>query len=210
MQSKLLKIEKPIYYAVSFDGDAASVKRHDTLPEMGHVIEISPREDDGKGNGYYPVRFFVNGCLSSWKTECFEVVKMCTGYSWTDIKVCFTIKDKRGGEIDLMGEHERFNLEEGIVSLMQKWAWCRQFHFTDTLQVYRDRQTLLFVLKFDEAEKWMSEKRFISFKKDVMKIDEYIKSTILSCMECGYTTDIEYLQGVRTELKQKLWDIQLN
>lgn len=41
MQSKLLKIENPIYYAVSFDGDAASVKRHDTLPDTGYVIEIS-------------------------------------------------------------------------------------------------------------------------------------------------------------------------
>ena len=210
MQSKLLEIENPIYYAVSFDGDAASVKRHDTLPDTGYVIEISPRDDDGRGNGCYPVRFFVNGCLSSWKTECFEVVKMCTGYSWTDITVCFTIKDKRGGEFDLIGEHGRFDFEEGIVSLMQKWAWCRQFHFSDTLQVYKKRESLLFFLKFDKSEKWMSEKRFISFKKDVMKIDEYIKSTILSCMENGYTTDIEYLQGVRNELKQKLWDIQLN
>ena len=43
----------------------------------------------------------------------------------------------------------------------------------------------------------------------MMKIDEYIKSTILSCMENGYTIDIEYLQEVRNALKQKLWDFQL-
>lgn len=57
--------------------------------------------------------------------------------------------------------------------------------------------------------KWLEEWKFLSLKKDCMKLDEYIKSTILDCLENGYTTDIEYLQAVRNELKNKLWNVQL-
>lgn len=57
--------------------------------------------------------------------------------------------------------------------------------------------------------KWVSQWKFISLKEECMKMDEYIKSTILACLENNYTTDIEYLQEVRNALKQKLWDFQL-
>lgn len=205
----LLDIELPIYYAVVFENDSASVKKYDILPEIGHVIEISPRDDDGRGNGHYPVRFFVNGMLSSWETDCLKVVKMSAGYNWTDIQVSFDIEDKRGCKVTIIGEHGRFNLEEGIVSLMHIWGWCKKFHYADTINVYNKYDVFLSLNRIYQSEKWISERLFISFKRKLMEIDEYIKSTILICMEYGYTSDIEYLQGVRNELKQKLWDYQL-
>ena len=204
----LLDIETPIYYAVDFMENSASIKTYETLPKHGHVIEISPREDN-RGNGYYPVRLFVDGSLTSWKTDYLEVVKMHIAYNWSDVTVSFDIKDKRGSEVTIIGSHSRFNIEEGIVSLMQKWAWCRKFHFTHTIKVYKDYSTFLYLVKSYKADKWISENLFISFKRDLMKIDEYIKSTILSCLECGYNTDIEDMQEVRNELKKQLWDFQL-
>ena len=57
--------------------------------------------------------------------------------------------------------------------------------------------------------KWVPQWKFIGLKEECMKMDEYIKSTILACLENGYRIDIEYLQEVRNALKQKLWDFQL-
>lgn len=199
----------PIYYAVDFEENSANIQTYDTLPEKGHVIEICSKDDDGRGNGDFPVRFYVDGQLSSWKTDFLKVTEMKAGYTWQDISIYFVIRDKRGDEVKLIGNHSRFNLEEGIISLMQKWADCKKFHFTDTIKVYNEYHLFTRRIIFFKAEKWISESLLVSFKRDMMKIDEYIKSTILSCMENGYTIDIEYLQEVRNALKQKLWDFQL-
>lgn len=199
-----IQIEEPIYYAVEFNEDSTCVKSYESLPEKGYAIEIAPNEEN-RGNGYYPTRFFIDGKLTHWGTEDLEIININTSYNWQDLNLSFEIQDNKGNRSYLNGKHSRFNLEEGIVSLMQRWNFCRKFHFADTIRVFQDFD----YLARNNQDKWIEEWKFLSLKKDCMKLDEYIKSTILACLENGYVTDIEYLQQVRNELKDKLWDIHL-
>lgn len=87
-------IEKTLYYIIDFKEDSVGVKSIYCKPEKGYVIEVNPNVDN-KGNGYYPIRFLIDGKIEKWKTEHFEIVELSNNYNWQDLSVSFLIKTSK-------------------------------------------------------------------------------------------------------------------